>query len=235
MQQYFLVDTEGKITGTDFFIEGVEIPEGYKKAWEGAFQEPLWSFTKNAWYEAISIDELLKESKESKKIELSLACQEAILGRFPSKHKGVAYSFSYDKEAQANFSERWNLFQNNIIESIMLTAKTIPGDEVKRILVTRDEFTVIYLDSIKHKENCISRLQDLLIPMVNNAVSTKQLEDIHWTNISLFPGEPSLVVKDDLTLAKGVEKAEAEASLAKDSSELTTMAFMEAMGVLFGQ
>lgn len=233
MAQWFYIDAEGYPKGlADDYATGAVL------GWDSRvtpLYTPRYSREEKRWVEARKSSDFVNEAKEAKKNELSLSCQEAILGRFPSKHKGTDYSFSYDKEAQLNFAERWNLFQNNMLSSIMLTAKTIPGGEVKRISVNKDEFTIIYLDSIQHKENCISRLQDLLIPMVNNAVSLKQLADIHWTNISLFPGEPSLVVKDDLTLAKGVEKAEAKASLAKGSSELTTMAFMEAMGVLFGQ
>lgn len=237
LREYQKIDKNGFVVGdSQVWDDENVIPANYKLTWstEESFYIPKWDSKKAMWIESQNPSIPLAGAKEDKKGELSIACQKAILGRFPSKHKGVSYTFSYDKEAQTNFAERWNLFQNNIITSIKLTAKTTPGEEVKRIQVNREEFTIIYLDSIKHKENCISRLQDLLIPMVNNAVSLKQLADIHWSNVSVFPGEPSIEVKDDATLAKGVKTAYEKAELAKDSSELTTTAFMEAMGLLFG-
>lgn len=236
MYEFKEIDKEGYVVESHVLEEMTGVPLNYRKVWDTneLFYVPRWDRATNKWVEGVDLQERLKDEKAMKLKQLGEDCQEAILGRFPSKHQGTDYSFSYDKEAQANFAERWNLFQNNMITSIMLTAKTIPGDEVKRIQVNKDEFTIIYLDSIKHKENCISRLQDLLMPMVNNAVTLKQLADIRWSNISVFPGEPSIEVKDDATLAKGVKNAEETAGLAKDSSDLTTTAFMEAMGLLFG-
>lgn len=235
-KEYKEIDSEGLVVEGIVIEEGEEIPKNCKPSWgsEESFYVPRWDSFQGKWVEQKSLTSPLDSMKVRKKEELSIACQEAILGRFPSTHGGIDYSFSYDKEAQLNFAERWNLFQNNMIPSIMLTAKAIPGDEVNRIQVNREEFTVIYLDSIKHKENGISRLQDLLMPMVSNAVSIKQLADIHWTSISVYPGEPSIEVRDDLTLSKSVETVGERANSAQESSDLVTMAFMEVMPIIVG-
>lgn len=175
----------------------------------------------------------LLQTKEAKKAELSLACGECILAGFKAKINGTEYRFSYDKEAQANLAERWQLFQNNMIDSITITAHAITDDSFKRISVDFKQFATIYLASVKHKEDCISRLHDLLIPMVGNAVTVEQVNDIHWDNQVVIPIEPSIVVKDDATLDKQLQETQAKSKQMSQTIDLNGMAMMELMNIVF--
>ena len=58
-----------------------------------------------------SEEDLLEEAKENKKRELSSSCQEDILSGFDFGIGENAYHFSYDREAQNNLQERWQIFQ----------------------------------------------------------------------------------------------------------------------------
>lgn len=172
-------------------------------------------------------------AKVAKKESLSKACTESILGRFNAKIRKKDYSFSYDKEAQQNLSERWQLFQNNMVESLVLTARDILTGEAIRLKVNKEEFALIYLSSVKHKEDNISRYHDLLLPLVEKAVSLKQIADIHWTNEMIYPNEPSIIVKDDKTLDKNIEKVEAKAEMVSQANQLNGLAMIEVANFVF--
>lgn len=204
--------------------------------------KPVFDFKKNVWKELLSQHEInireqgvesFEELKNNKKEELSTACGECILEGFKAKVNGTEYRFSYDKEAQANLAERWQLFQNNMIDSITITAHAITDDSFKRITVDFKQFANIYLASVKHKEDCISRLHDLLIPMVDNAVTVEQVNDIHWDNQVVIPIEPSIVVKDDATLDKQLQETQAKSKQMSQTIELNGMAMMELMNIVF--
>lgn len=125
-----------------------------------------------------SEEDLLEEAKENKKRELSSSCQEDILSGFNVSIENKEYHFSYDREAQSNLQERWQLFQNNMIDRITLTAHK--GEETTRIEVDREVFDDIYLDSVKAKEGKIRKLRDDLFPLVDKAKSENDLDNIKW-------------------------------------------------------
>src|SRR5699024_10826311 len=115
-------------------------------------------------------------SKESKKRELSQSCQEDILSGFDLKINNETYHFSYDREAQANLQERWQLFQNNMVDVMDITAK-LDGEHV-RLKVDSKMLDKIYLESVKAKEDKIKKLRDDLFPLVDRATDGKHLEGI---------------------------------------------------------
>lgn len=202
MKQYFSVDNKGKILET-FFFEDDEIssiPIDLKRGWECAMQKPYWDFTSESWRDGFEETDKLKESKERKKMNLSESCQECILSGFESTFNNKTYHFSYDREAQTNLSERWQLFQNNMIESIVVTGHTLDG-KLKRIVVDKEQFSVLYLDSVKHKENQISYLQDVLIPLVEETETVEELEEINWNMQLEETDKPIIEVKDDKLLS----------------------------------
>ena len=61
-----------------------------------------------------STDELLEDDKIGKKNAISKACHDEIVSGFSQTINGKAYTFSYDMEAQTNFQETYQLFQNNV-------------------------------------------------------------------------------------------------------------------------
>src|SRR5699024_1625092 len=89
--------------------------------------------------------DLLDETKQAKKQELSVACEEDILSGFDFEIGDNTYHFSYDREAQTNLQERWQLFQNNMVEEMGITAK-LDGEHV-RLKVDSKMFDKIYLES----------------------------------------------------------------------------------------
>lgn len=169
-----------------------------------------------------SKSDLLQEAKESRKQSLSMSCQGCILSGFECTIKGTEYHFSYDKEAQANFSERWQLFQNDMIEEIKVTAHT--DSEDVRLTFNKDSFNQLYLSSVMHKENCISKYRDNLLPLVDLAMTIEQVEAITWEAEVVEP-EPSIVlVEDDNTLEKQVDGI--KISHAQSNAEIVQLIMM---------
>ena len=125
-----------------------------------------------------SRDKILEEKKEKKKEELSLACHQNIIESFNSKVKGNIYGFSYDIEAQTNMQETYVMFQNNIIDEIVWSARK-DGEKI-RITLDKNDFEKVYYDGVKHKQLLIQKLKDVLEPLVNSIESEEELELIEW-------------------------------------------------------
>lgn len=177
----------------------------------------------------------LNELKQVKKDELSNTCTDIILKGFKTMIDNKEYWLSYDKEAQTNLTERWQLFQNSMITDITITVHSTIDDSHKRLTVNKDQYEKIYMDSVKHKEDCISRLHDVLIPMVDNAVTIEQVKNINWSNKVIMPEEPSITVSDDTTLDKKITKTSKVSTKAMESTDLNSMALMEFMNMFVGQ
>lgn len=174
-------------------------------------------------------DEILEEAKESKKEELSSACQDDILSGFNTSIENKEYHFSYDREAQANLQERWQLFQNNMIDRITLTAHK--GEEATRIEVDREVFDDIYLSSVKAKEDKIRQLRDDLFPLVDKAKSEKDLDNIKWEMEIIEPSPETVVIKNDELLSKEIKRVEMDSAIS--ASEMMNLIFMGQSG-MFG-
>ena len=174
-------------------------------------------------------DEILKESKVSKKEGLSSACQDDILSGFNVSIDSKEYHFSYDREAQANLQERWQLFQNNMIDRITLTAHK--GEETTRIEVDREVFDDIYLASVKAKEDKIRKLRDDLYPLVDKAKSEKDLDNIKWEMEIIEPSPETIVIKNDELLNKELKRVEMDSAVS--ASEMMNLIFMTQSG-MFG-
>lgn len=174
-----------------------------------------------------SKDDLLLESKNNKKSELSLSCQESILSGFYTEVNGEKYRVSYDRESQNNLQERWQLFQNNMVESIVITAHL--GDEDVRLEVDKEQFNNIYMDSVMAKENKIKKLRDDLFPLVDNAKSEKDLESITWSLDIIEPKPETIKIKDDKLLGKELKRVESDSAVT--AGELMTLIFMSQMGM----
>lgn len=161
---------------------------------------------KKATFEWANKRDLLEEAKENKKRELSSSCQEDILSGFNVSIENKEYHLSYDREAQANFQERWQLFQNNMVEEMNITAHL--GEEDVRLTVNKDIFGKIYMQSVIAKENKINKLREDLFPLVENVKSQAELDGIKWDMEVIEPKPESIVLRDDETLDKEVKRVE---------------------------
>ena len=182
--------------------------------------------TKKADYQDIG----LKYSKEVKKEELSDDCQLDILSGFNHSIGGQEYHFSYDREAQANLQERWQIFQNDMVEEMNITAHL--GKEDVRLTVDKEIFSKIYVQSVMAKENKIKKLREDLFPLVERAKSQTELDVIKWDMEVIEPKPESIVLKDDKTLDKEVKRV--EASTAMSNAEMLNLIFMSQAGVFGG-
>lgn len=124
----------------------------------------------------------MSDAKKAKDKELNQACSEAIIGGFMFEIKGIVYHFSYDQEAQINFQDTDRLFLNNNISEISWTVRK--KGEKGRIILSKKIFMSVYLEGIKHKQNCLNHLYNNLLPKVQNTESMLELESVAW-------GEPS--------------------------------------------
>lgn len=161
-----------------------------------------------------SEEDLLDESKQAKKQELSVACEEDILSGFDFDIGDNTYHFSYDREAQTNLQERWQLFQNNMVEEMGITAHL--EEEDIRITVNKETFNRIYLQSVMEKENKIKKLREDLFPLVESAKSQSELDTIKWDMEVIEPKPESIVLKDDKTLDKELDRVESDSAVANN-------------------
>lgn len=230
IQEYKQIDKDGFVTETlTFDSETDVIPKNCKKTWspELTYFLPKWNFEKFIWEENRDIRTVLDEYKDLKKIELNKLCQDFILNGFLHNINGSIYHFSYDSEAQKNMSDRWNLFQNDMINSIKVTAHEEDGSDV-RLAFNKAEFNILYLKSVQHKEHCISKYRDDLLPLIEQAMTVEQVEAITWDTVVVKPVPSLVVVEDDNTLDKQVE----EMKVAQAEGDLELLMLMYSMGVL---
>ena len=169
-----------------------------------------------------SEEDLLEEAKENKKRELSSSCQEDIFSGFDFEIGENTYYFSYDREAQVNLQERWQLFQNNMVDVMDITAR-LNGEHV-RLKVDSKMFDKIYLESVKAKEDKIKKLRDDLFPLVDRATDEKDLEGIVWDMTIIEPEPDSVVFKDDALLNKEIKRVELDGAVSNsEMMKLITM------------
>ena len=167
-----------------------------------------------------SSDEFLDDLKENKKSELSSECHNAIIGSFESYLNGKKYEFTYDLEAQTNMQETYNMFQNNVIDEIKWTT-SIDGEK-KRISFSKRDFEKVYYDGVKHKQTQISKLKDVLEPMVDSAESESELDDITWDKKEI---DDVIEYNIDDTIDRSIDNL-------KIGKEMSDMALMEFVGMM---
>ena len=229
LKEYKEVDSEGNIIETYVLDDEQKVPKNYFPSWGAGdlFFIHKWDFSKMAWVESMDNKTILKDVKETKKKKLNDICKEEILKGFIFNLNGADLRFSYDQEAQRNLSDRWNLFQNDMIDSIRITAHKEDGSAV-RFAFNKSEFNKLYLKSIQHKENCISKYRDDLLPLVNQALTVEQVEAVTWDTIVVEPIPSIVVIQDDNTLDKQVE----EAKISQAEGDMGILSLLSMMGVL---
>lgn len=120
----------------------------------------------------------LQNVKQAKIEELRAACQNDILQYFEATVNEVAYLFSYDNEAQNNFSDTASLFTNGLITNVEWTVHQ--NGEIKRIVLNKDQFMSVLQTAYDHKNSKIKRLRDDLQALVENATTIEEVQNITW-------------------------------------------------------
>lgn len=233
MKCYFKVDKLGEIIGSEMFEETDKVPSNYKKSWppEEILINPFWDFKHNNWVERVEKKEV-SEVRGSKREELNLACESHILNGFDYKIKDTIYHFSYDREAQLNLQETFQMFQNDMLESIIWTVK-LKGEHT-RITLTRDIFNKIYTKSLQHKHDAISRLRDVLNPILEQLHSVEQIEALKWDSQVNFPLDPSVNLKEDNTIDVQIDGVNKKTENLAMENEMLTMAILEVANSAMG-
>lgn len=148
--------------------------------WVEVKEEPfsVGGSIESAKFEWNTNEDLFDLQKDMKKEELSQACQEDILSGFYYVHGDDVYHFSYDREAQMNLQERYQMFQGDLVEKVSMNAQK--GSTALRMEVDKKLFTKIYKEGFNTREKKISRLKDELFLRVDKAKTSEDLSKINW-------------------------------------------------------
>ena len=140
----------------------------------------------------------------------------------------LEHTFSYDREAQLNFQDTMRLFDNNMVEFVSWTATA--NEEKVRLKLNKEQFTQVYNESVKQKLEKIAHFRDELVPAIEAATTTEELEAIKWGN----PGGLVDFNESD-TLAKKIRKVdslEAEGTAQKHYNSFTEQLIMEVFEIV---
>ncbi|MCZ8512395.1 hypothetical protein O9H85_08105 [Paenibacillus filicis] len=121
----------------------------------------------------------LTTAQTQKIAELNDKCKQTILGGFTSTVSGVSYQFSYDAEAQSNFTKAGRAFDKAIITSIKWTAYDSTGNVV-RLTLDAPTFDSVFKDSLAHLNTQLSKFRDTLQPQVMACTTVAQVQAISW-------------------------------------------------------
>ena len=184
IRTYFEVDKNGYIVNK-FKLDSAreDIPNYLVERWVGENENPRYIHSQKKWvdesrdWEKYGFNSI-EEMKMFKDKELNKFCEKSILDGFNHTIDGMRYHFSYDREAQVNLQETYQLFQNNALETVMWTAH-VHGGKV-RIPLNKNMFYELYYTSVKHKLNTISYYRDILAPQIARAKTAEELEKIQW-------------------------------------------------------
>ena len=163
-------------------------------------------------------EDVLEEIKKSKTDELKTICEQKIINGFDID--GVHYSYSQEK--QINFQDTYQLFLNNMITEITWNAYV--NGEKERVSLDKEGFQRVYLAGVKHKVDTISRLNDFLIPMIEEAESKEVVARIYWDE-GLELDELELETGNEID--KRIDTVMKTAKDAQDSTLTTMMALMQ--------
>lgn len=142
------------------------------------YSKPRFDFSKNDWVEGKSEDDILNDAKKAKFNELSETCQKEILGYFEATVDSVAFSFSFDNEAQLNFTGTLALFIEGLINEVEWTVYR--EGVVERITLNKEQFLSVIAEGFKHKNSKIARLRNELQPLIDQAATLEEIENISW-------------------------------------------------------
>lgn len=221
---YYLVDSDGytkerfRLHEDDKFIE-------FKKLIKGPNAElstPRYDFQTKSWVEALEPNIFLEEVKLKKRSDLKDECYQKIVDGFDVEVGGKNLHFNYQIEHQQNLTDTVRLFENNMIDKIGWNAYV--GEEKKRIQLNKEDFTRVYLAGVKHKTDCLTRLNDVLYPLVNAAENKETIARIYW-DTGLPASELSL--KEGQAIEDRMKELKNKDGELENADMMTMMALMQ--------
>jgi hypothetical protein len=124
------------------------------------------------------VEPSLSTLRKIKIAELNVACNKAILSRFTSNIDGVDYEFSYDQEAQSNFSGAGHAFSRGYTTEIEWTAHK-DGEDI-RIMLDAQKFDEVAIAGMIHVNSNVTRFRNELIPAVMGAATVSEIISVEW-------------------------------------------------------
>jgi hypothetical protein len=116
----------------------------------------------------------LSTYKEQKIAELNRRCNESILAGFTSNALGIDSFYSFDYDAQLNFSGMLNAITAELVpEPVVWKASNVPQNH------TFTQFKTVFLHGLAHKNNMISKYWTLK-NQVDLAGSNEEVALISW-------------------------------------------------------
>lgn len=233
IKDYYEIDENGFPTKL-FRLNSIEedIPKNVILKWTSRMVKPKYSREEKKWIETAKEWEILGYSNhqemldglKNKKIEeLRAECSERIIDGFI--FEGNTYKYSLEK--QINFQDTFQLFSNNIITEITWNVHT--NNEKQRIKLNKEQFQKVYLVGIKHKTDILSRLNDVLIPMVMEAKNKETVARIYWDE---GLDSPEISMKEDKTLEKQIDSLDKTTKNLQSSSMTTMMALVQVSNMI---
>lgn len=168
-------------------------------------------------------DEILENIKISKIEQLRAECTDKIISGF--EVDGAYYT--YGQEKQINFQDTFQLFSNNIITEI--TWNVYINNQKQRIKLNKEQFQKVYLAGIKHKTDILSRLNDVLIPMVMEAENKETVARIYWDE---GLDSPEISIKEDKTLEKQIDSLSKTTQSIQSTSMTTMLALVQVSNMI---
>ncbi|MDY7043691.1 hypothetical protein RVS70_05680 [Virgibacillus sp. M23] len=124
-------------------------------------------------------DYQLSRAKKSRFEKLRKDCENDILGYFEAPVNGVTYTFSFDDEAQKNFTgtlaltlagavdpeQKWTVYRNGIVE---------------RIKLDTDNFMNVSRIAYKRKDDKVDRLRGEIQQAIDNAKTIEEVNQVVW-------------------------------------------------------
>lgn len=166
---------------------------------------------------------ILENMKISKIEQLRAECADKIVSGF--NVDGAHYT--YGQEKQINFQDTFQLFSNNIITEI--TWNVYINNEKQRIKLNKEQFQKVYLAGIKHKTDILSRLNDVLIPMVMEAENKETVARIYWDE---GLDSPEISMKEDKTLEKQIDSLNKTTQNLQSTSMTTMLALVQVSNMI---
>ena len=106
------------------------------------------------------------------------SCKMEIEAGFEFKIKGETYKFSYEQENQINLQNTDRLFELGIIEETKWNAYL--GEDKIRILLDKKTFSEIFLAGIMHKQNILSKYNDIILPSIDTMTNVEEFKSLKW-------------------------------------------------------
>lgn len=224
MNNYYQVDSKGNPVELYALNDEDIVPDNFKEYPQGFFK-PKWDFEKEMWVEKEDLTEKLALARAAKREELSLACQNHILDGFEFKIAGVTYHFSYDREAQLNIQETFQMFQNDMLKTIKWTAK-LNGEHV-RLILDMAVFNTMYTTSLQHKQDAISRFRDILSPVLASLQTIDHINALKWDSQVNYPIDSPVILKEDNTVDIQLGDVNNKTQALQAENEMLTMSLLE--------